>query len=118
MLGMPKIWSRGQKAFSLAFQNPHCRPQNPKVQDWSHHIAKHELCVSRFAEHLRQLPFPRMRLVNPKASRFLTILEIFCSGVCVRELLAYVTSAPLANQWVRDGRPHSRRRHTEKIRNR
>ena len=32
-----------------------------------------------------------MRLVNPKASTFLAILEIFCSGVCVRELLAYGT---------------------------
>ena len=36
-----------------------------------------------------------MRLVNPKASTFLAILEIFCSGVCVRELLAYGTSAPI-----------------------
>jgi hypothetical protein len=36
-----------------------------------------------------------MRLVNPKASAFLAILEIFCSGVCVRELLAYGTSAPI-----------------------
>jgi hypothetical protein len=27
-------------------------------------------------------------LVNPKASTFLAILEIFCSGVRVRELLA------------------------------
>jgi hypothetical protein len=35
-----------------------------------------------------------MRLVNPKASTFLAILEFFCSGVCVRELLAY-TSAPI-----------------------
>src|ERR1700730_15503577 len=36
-----------------------------------------------------------MRLVNPKASTFLAILEIFCSGVCVRELLAYGTRAPI-----------------------
>jgi hypothetical protein len=36
-----------------------------------------------------------MRLVNPKASTFLAILEIFCSGVCVCELLAYGTSAPI-----------------------
>jgi hypothetical protein len=36
-----------------------------------------------------------MRLVNPKASTFLAILEFFCSGVCVRELLAYGTSAPI-----------------------
>src|ERR1700732_4828077 len=36
-----------------------------------------------------------MRLVNPKASTFLAILESFCSGVCVRELLAYGTSAPI-----------------------
>ena len=42
MLAMPKIWSSGQKAFSLALKNPHCRPQNPKVQDWSHHVPKHE----------------------------------------------------------------------------
>ena len=33
--------------------------------------------------------------MNPKASTFLAILEIFCSGVCVRELLAYGTSAPI-----------------------
>ena len=32
---------------------------------------------------------------NPRPSRFLAILEIFCSGVCVRELLAYGTSAPI-----------------------
>ena len=33
--------------------------------------------------------------MNPKASTFLAILEIFCSGVFVRELLAYGTSAPI-----------------------
>ena len=33
--------------------------------------------------------------MNPKASTFLAILEICCSGVCVRELLAYGTSAPI-----------------------
>src|ERR1700732_5350767 len=51
-------------------------------------------------------PSTRMRLVNPKASMFVAILEIFCSGVCVRGLISAVMRIALSGlNWTTGRRP-------------